>query len=264
MIVSRRGGALVLVRQVDHQDQCGLMADAWGNASFARPRPDGPLALAARVHDEGWRSWEEAPEVGESGAPVDFTEIDRPTHVALYRTGIEAAAAADPCAGLVVSMHGQGLYEGRRGLDPGPATPRADRPRQVRAFLEEQDEVQARLRGRIGPGPALDAWASAAYRLLQTWDVLSLYLTWRALVEGREATLPQVPREVGDPGVELRLRPDGELACTCAPWPFRGDAVELPVAARRIPDRRYPSARDLAAALEEAPWLNLGFTVRPG
>jgi hypothetical protein len=134
----------------------------------------------------------------------------------------------------------------------------------VRAFLQEQDEVQARLRERIGPGPALDAWASAAYRLLQTWDVLSLYLTWRALVEGRDATLPQVPREVGDPGVELRLRPDGELACTCAPWPFRDDVVELPVAARRIPERRYRSARELGAALEEAPWLTLGFTVRPG
>ena len=39
MIVSRRAGRLVLVRQVDHQEQCGLMADAWGNASFARPEP---------------------------------------------------------------------------------------------------------------------------------------------------------------------------------------------------------------------------------
>lgn len=264
MIVSRRGGDLVLVRQVDHQDQCGLMADAWGNASFARPRPDAPLALAARVHDEGWRSWEAAPRVREDGAPVDFTEIDRPTHVALYQAGIEAAIAADPRAGLLVSMHGQGLYEGRRGLDPGPPTPRADRAPQVRAFLQEQDTLQAGLRERLGPGPELDAWAWASYRLLQTWDVMSLYLTWRALVEGREATLPQVPREVGDPGVELRLSPDGEWACTCAPWPFRADEVELPVAARRIPDRPYASGRELAAALERAPWLTLGFTVRPG
>jgi hypothetical protein len=264
MIVSRRAGALVLVRQVDHQEQCGLMADAWGNESFALPRPDAPLTLAARVHDEGWRRWEEAPQVGEGGAPVDFTEIDRSTHVALYRSGIEAAIAADPRAGLLVSMHGQGLYEGRRGLDPGPPTPRAARPPAVREFIEEQDVVQARLRERIGPGAALDAWASASYRLLQTWDVMSLYLTWRALVEGREATLPQVPREIGDPGVELRLRPDGDRACTCSPWPFRADAVELPVAARRVPDRPYRSARDLAAALDEAPWLTLGFTVRPG
>jgi hypothetical protein len=264
VIVSRRGGDLVLVRQVDHQDQCGLMADAWGNGGFALPAPAGPLALAARVHDEGWRTWEEAPQVGEDGAPVDFTEIDRPTHVALYRDGIETAIAADPRAGLLVSMHGQGLYEGRRGLDPGPPTPRADRPPQVRAFIEEQDGVQERLRERIGPGPELDAWASASYRLLQAWDVLSLYLTWRALPEGREGTLPQVPRAVGDPGVELRLSPAGEWSCACAPWPFRGDAVELPVAARRIPDRPYRSAAELAEALARAQWLTLPFTVRPG
>ena len=39
MIVSRRPEGLLLVRQVDHQEQCGLMAAAWGNAEFARPQP---------------------------------------------------------------------------------------------------------------------------------------------------------------------------------------------------------------------------------
>lgn len=263
MIVSRRDGSLVLVRQVDHQEQCGLMADAWGNGTFARPGAYTSLALAARLHDEGWRAWERAPEVGEEGAPVDFTEIDRATHVALYRKGIAGAMARDPRAGLLVSMHGQGLYEGRRGLDPGAPTPRAERPPEVRRFIEEQDGVQRRLRREIGPAP-LDDWASAAYRLLQTWDVLSLFLTWRALPAGRAMTLPQVPREVGDPGVDLRLSPDGPDAATCMPWPFSGCEVALPVAARRIPDRRYASAYDLSAALEAAPWMTVRYTVRPG
>ena len=105
MIVSRRAEGLVLVRQVDHQDQCGLMADAWGNAGFARPEPYGPLALAARIHDEGWREWEEMPGVGADGAPVNFADIDRPTHVALYRRGIDAAAARDAAAGPVSYTH---------------------------------------------------------------------------------------------------------------------------------------------------------------
>src|SRR5687768_416692 len=102
----------MLVRQVDHQEQCGAIAAAWGNAAFARPEPYGPLAAAAAVHDEGWRAWEEAPLVGEDGAPVDFPQIDRPTHVALYREAIAAAVARDPRTGLIVSLHGQGLYEG--------------------------------------------------------------------------------------------------------------------------------------------------------
>lgn len=264
MIVSRGAEGLVLVRQVDHQEQCGLMARAWGNADFAVPAPYAPVALAARIHDEGWRAWEEAPGVGEDGEPVNFSDIDRPVHVALYRAGIEAAAARDAAAGLLVSLHGQGLYEGRRGLDPSPAPPRAQREPEVRAFLEEQDAVQARLRERIGRGAALDDWASAAYRLLQTWDVVSLFLTWERLSARGEITLPQVPRRLGDPGVELRLRAASDRWVTCAPWPFAVEHVDLPVAARTLPDRPYASAGDLAAALAAAEWTTLDHRLRPG
>jgi hypothetical protein len=254
VIVSRRPEGLVLVRQVDHQEQCGLMAAAWGNAGFARPEPFAPLAEAAAVHDEGWRAWEEAPRVGEDGAPVDFPHIDRPTHVALYGDGIAEAVARDPRTGLIVSMHGLGLYEGRLGLDEGPATPRRARPPAVQAFLAAQDTLQGELRERIGGGRALEEWAWAGYRLLQTWDVMSLHLTWRAQAAGRETTLPQVPRTAGDPGVTLTLRPLDALTAACDPWPFAEGEVALPVAARTIEDRRYASDADLQGALRAAPW----------
>jgi Protein of unknown function (DUF3891) len=263
VIVSPRAGRLVLVRQVDHQEQCGLMAEAWGNEDFRRPEPFPPVELAARVHDEGWRAWEEAPGVGPDGLPVNFSDIDRSVHVALYRDGIAQAAARDPAAGLLVSLHGQGLYEGRRGLDAGPATPRSEREPAVRAFLAEQDEVQAGLRARIGDGPALDDWSWSGYRLLQTWDVMSLFLTWSRLWDRGTATLPQVPQGPRDPGVEVRLRAGAGGEVGCAPWPFAEGAVELPVAARAVPDRRYASDGDLAAALAEAEWTTLEFRLRP-
>jgi hypothetical protein len=263
VIVSRRDGGLVLVRQIDHQAQCALMAEAWGNAGFARPEPYGPLTRATALHDEGWRDWEEAPEVRDGG-PVDFPDIDRATHVALYRAGIERAIAEDPRAGLLVSLHGQGLYEGRGGLDPGDPTPRSERPPAVRGFLDEQDAVQARLRERAGTGERHGDWEWACYRLLQTWDALSLYLTWRSLPAGRETTLPQVPRAPGDPGVGLHLRPDGPLAATCAPWPFAAGRVALPVRARLVADRPYRDDADLAAALDAAAWTTLEYGLRPG
>lgn len=263
MIVSRRDGDLVLVRQVDHQAQCARMAHAWGNAEFARPEPFAPLELATALHDEGWRGWEDAPEVRD-GAPVDFPDVDRAVHVELYRRGIARATGEDPRAGLLVSLHGRGLYEGRGGLDPGPVTPRERREPAVRAFLDEQDRVQAGLRARIGDAPGHADWEWAAYRLLQTWDALSLYLTWRSLPAGRETTLPQVPRAPGDPGVELRLRPRGPLAATCAPWPFSAPVVTLPVRARVVPDRPYRDDADLADALAAAPWTTLENELRPG
>ena len=263
MIVSRRPQGLVLVRQVDHQEQCALMARAWGNARFRRPEPYGPLVHAAAWHDEGWRAWEDAPAVRD-GAPVDFVEIDRGAHVRLYGEGIAAAAARDPRAGLLVSMHGQRLYEGRGGLDPGPVPPRAGREPVVRAFLRAQDEVQRDLAREIGEGPALEAWSSAGYRLLQTWDALSVHLTWRGLLAGRVMVLPQVPREAGDAGLDLHVRPDGDLACIVSPWPFSGDQVDLPVRARAIEDRTYASGLDLRETLARSPWFTLAFRVRPG
>lgn len=262
MIVSRRADGLVLVRQVDHQDQCALMARAWGNDIFSRPEPYAPLETAAALHDEGWRTWEQAPRVAE-GAPVNFTAIDRETHVALYAAGIGAVVASDTRAGLLVSMHGQGLYEGRGGLDAEPAPPREERPAAVRDFLAEQDAVQARLRGRIGAGDALTQWARACYRLLQTWDSLSLYLVWRGLSEGGRGTLPKVPRDEWDAeGVTLAIAPAGPDTCTITPWPFADDVVELPVPARVIEDRPYADDADLGASLERAGWTTLVLRAR--
>ena len=164
---------------------------------------------------------------------------DRPHHPRRALPGGDREAVArDPRAGLLVSLHGQGLYEGRRGLDPGPPTPRAERPPAVQAFLAEQDGVQADLRRRIGGGPALDAWAWAGYRLLQTWDVLSLYLTWRgAGGAGASRRCPRCRGRVGDPGVSSRCG-------RTAPRPhLRPVALQrrrgwtLPVAARMVEDR---------------------------
>jgi hypothetical protein len=262
VIVSPRDGRLVLVRQVDHQEQCALMADAWGGGDFARPEPFAPIRAAAAVHDEGWREWEDAPRVRD-GAPVDFPDIDRPTHVDLYRRGIRHAESLGPRVGLLVSLHGRGLYEGRGGLDPGPPTPREEREPAVRAFLAEQDGVVERLRARLGAG-AEPGWEWAAYRLLQTWDALSLYLTWRALPAGRDGTLPRVPRSAGDhAGVDLRLRALGPDRCSCEPWPFAAARVELPVRARAVPARAYADAGDLAAAPAGAPWIRLVSVVTP-
>ena len=162
-----------------------------------------------------------------------------------------------------MSLHGQGLYEGRRGLDPGPPTPRSEREPEVQAFLAEQDEVQADLRARIAGGPDLDEWAWAGYRLLQTWDVMSLFLTWATLWDRGSLTLPQVPRRAGDPGLELTLRTGRDGAVACDPCPFADAAVDLPVAARTVPGRRYASAGDLAAELSRSAWITREFRLRP-
>lgn len=230
MIVSERPAGTVLVMQTDHQEQCAQMARAWGNSAFARLDHWDDVVLAAGLHDEGWRSWEENPPPAPDGGPVDFPDIERSVHVDLYREGIVVAAERSERAGLLVSMHGSGLYEARFGLGGAPPPP-GGHPAAVRDFLDEQKRWRGEVLARLGPGGR--QWAWDAYRLVQAWDALSLYLVWRALPAGRPGELRAVPRAAGDPtGVAIALEPAGERACTMAPWPFAHAEAQLPVTAR--------------------------------
>jgi Protein of unknown function (DUF3891) len=261
MIVRSELDTLVVVRQVDHQAQCGALARAWGNETFLRIDAFDALVMAADVHDEGWREWEAAPQVDAHGRPMDFPDLDRPTHLALYEHGIQLAERHGPRVGLVVSMHGQGLHEKRLGLDGEPPH-RETRPASEQAFLAAQDDRQRELAVAVGD-PEIDAWAWAGFRLLQAWDTLSLYLLWRGLPVNATWTLPQVPRHVGDPGVPIVLRPARERECTVDPWPFGSDVVSAPVAGRRIPDRHYASDADLSVELARRPVTDDVFVLRP-
>lgn len=262
MIVTRVEAGLRLVRQVDHQDQCALVADAWGNSEFERPAHFDAIRLAAAIHDEGWREWEGTPDITRDGIPVDFPQIDRPTHLALYRRAIERACALDPRAGLLVSLHGRGLYEKRLGLDGAPTTLNLRTPAEREFILREVDR-QEELARVLGMDTPLNEWSWAAYRLLQAWDQLSLYLVWTGLASGEGSALIRVPRTTDDrDGLSVVLTPVDGFSCTIHPWPFSSKTVVVPVACRMIKDRSYRDREDLTATLNAATWETVRFTVR--
>ena len=265
MIVARAHGVLRIVRQVDHQAQCGQMAAAWGNASVARIDHWGDIARAAAVHDEGWRRVDSRPSLAADGRPEDFPRIDRARHVALYEEAIVRAAAQSARTGLLVSMHGTGLHQHRLGLDGPPLTSGGHDPA-VQMFLASEERRQDELRAEIGNDLSLGTWAWDAYRLIQTWDALSLYLSWRGLPQGADGVLPRVPRGPGDEGTALMLAPLGRTTASCDPFPFVGTEVTLPVVVRQIEDRRYVDGDDLISALDAAPEEDVEFVVcrRPG
>ena len=251
MIVARESGGLCVVLQIDHQEQCRLAACAWGNEAFSRPEPWEPVQIAAAVHDEGWRTWEDLPQIEGNGRPMDFPDLPRRQHVEMYEAGIAASEGHGPEVALLVSMHGLGLYRARMGLD-GPARDLDELSGVVQEFIRTQLARQARLWALLGDDPVRREWAWAAYRLLQAWDGLSLYLTWRGLPQGRDGRLPSVPRHPADPGRDLGLRPVDPRTAMCEPFPFAGDEAVLPVRARVIPDRVYTSHDDMRAELGAA------------
>lgn len=251
MIISPTPSGLSVVLQVDHQEQCAAAARAWGNSAFGRLDPWEPVVRAAALHDEGWRTWEAQPEIDDRGRPIDFPHLDRERHMALYRDGIATAYADGPLVGLLVSMHGEGLYRSRPGL-VGPGGSGENLTDAGRAFADEQRDLQARTVRTLGAGPWAE-WATHAHRLIQTWDALSLYLTWRGLPDRRPGTLRAVPTGADGGYVEITLTPRDGLTVECDPHPFADGEVVLPVTTRVIGDRTYRSNVDLQRALATAP-----------
>ncbi|MEZ5081037.1 MAG: DUF3891 family protein [Thermoleophilia bacterium] len=259
MIISAQPDGLRLVTQPDHAHQCAALARAWGNDTFRRIDHWDDLVLATEHHDDGWKAWDANPEVDTEGVPIDFPKLDRRVHVDLYSRGVEAVATMSARAGLVVSRHGQGLYEKRMGLD-GEPPPREERPEHERDFILGQEALQARLRERLHPAPRPE-WEWAAYRLLQTWDVMSLYLTWGLVDRGQPWPLPKVPRSEGDEGVTVTLAATDDGA-SVDPWPFAESALTVEAPAWTIPNRVYRSP-ELRTALSSAAPQRLRWVLTP-
>jgi hypothetical protein len=206
MIVRDLGDAWQVVLQTDHADLSAAFARSWG-APLASS-----LVTAAERHDDGWAVWEQAPRVDADGTPVNFLDVDIRSHLAFYRAGIAAITEQDADAGLLVSMHGAGIYCQRYGLDPALGLARADEAKdEVEAFVAEQEE---KFGGE--PGERRDD-----YELLQLFDRLSLYFCMR---EGEEAELQG-----------YRLEPVGPWRVRLEPFPFGQSPAHFSLLRRVLP-----------------------------
>jgi len=207
VIVRDLGDAWQVVMQPDHADLCAAFARAW--ATPLNPS----LVLATERHDDGWAAWEQDPRVDGDGKPVNFLDVDVRSHLAFYRAGIAAITEQDPDAGLLVSMHGAGIYRQRYGLDTALGLSRAPEVQdEVEAFVAEQE---AKFGG--SPGERQED-----YTLLQLFDRLSLYFCMRDLEGGEQAELQG-----------YALAPIGPWHVRMSPYPF-GDEVGRFSLVRRV------------------------------
>jgi Protein of unknown function (DUF3891) len=204
MIVRDRGADWQVVLQTDHADVSGAFARAWAE----RGERHDSLAVAAARHDDGWAVWERAPRVdAETGKPVNFLDVDVTSHLAFYRAGIAAISEQDPYAGLLVSMHGAGIYRQRYGRDLSLGLTRAAEVQElVDAFVAEQEAAYDERIAQIGAGEE-ERWHD--YELLQLYDRLSLYFCMRDVEAGEAAEVQ---------GYELE--PLGPWHVRMEPYPF--------------------------------------------
>jgi Protein of unknown function (DUF3891) len=256
MILQQFQGSLLVVRQPDHGIQTGCFAQYWGNEHTPSFNPRTPVIEAGTRHDNGWAGWEERPSLDpQTGQPWQFFRLSPHEHVPLYRRGIQQAADYDSYSGLLVSMHGAGLYNDRYGtFRLAEQHFSAEERVLVDEFLAEQalfqQSMAERARGRqLSTHVTTDPEVWYNYRLLQVWDRLSLQYAFRLAADGEIGPLPR-PDE---PDQVLRCTSRGEFSLALDPYPFEDSPHTFPLSARLLPDRPYHNAEDFLAAMSRAP-----------
>lgn len=236
VIVRDAGDAWQVVLQTDHADVSAALARAWAD----RGERHESVVRAARRHDDGWAVWERSPLVhAGNGRPVSFLDVQVPVHLAFYRAAIAAVTDEDPYAGLLVSMHGAGIYRQRYGRDPGLLLSHAAAvAAEVEAFVTEQQDAYAERLAVTGAGEE-ERWAD--YDRLQAYDRLSLAFCLHDLERGEQAS-------VGD----FRLQPVAPWQLSVDPYPFVDDPVRVTLLRYLVP-KEPGSEQALRAVLARPP-----------
>jgi len=269
MIIQEQGDHLVLIRQTDHAVLSGYFARELGNDIFTRPEPLESFQLAAAEHDNGWNEWELQSRIDPfTFLPYSFMSLPTQEHIDLYQRGIERVVKVDRYAGLLVSMHCEGLYDRTRATIPGFSAKyvKSHEAPVVSDFLQRLRLQQLRLKMDLRGDPATikfsdEKWLQANVQRLEALDRLSLYFCLGPL-EG--ATIDAVPADYVGTEVDWDLQPEGNDVATLEPYPFRRDPLEISILARRIPKRRYADDLELQKVLAQAPYFGQKFTLRDG
>lgn len=266
MIVRKIDGAVSLVRQTDHARQCRELAAVW-RPELLGFELDPALLDAVLEHDNGWAEWDaRAPINPDSGLPYQFFQMPVTEHLDIFSRGVQRAEAIDPYVGLIDSMHGVGLYNGRYGLVPAFGKRHLKETEQAEAdeFIRQQEAIQARLRERITGDQRYRPLSTEqaiwdAYLTLQIWDWLSLSCLTGPLTPVKLGPLPK--RSMVS---EIAFGPAGAGTIKLSPFPFAAESVVTSVPLRLLAKSRYGSQADLDDELKDASEQLISFEMIPG
>ena len=255
-------GELLLIAQHDHALIAGELAEHFGNDHFARPEPRALAMKGVRLHDCGWPLHDDQPTINKEGKPLDVFETPREIALPVWTASAERAAAADPYAGLLVSLHVLSLsvfastqtsFEHEKFDLSEPSEKFA-----VSKFQHREIERQENLRTELGlrtdkpthrqhPHEVTqkkEDQLTFNFRMLQAMDLISL----AACCTNPPATWTQdvLPQPRGAAAIKLSLARRGDHVLV-DPWPFDQPQIELKIPVCRIPAKQYASNAELRA-----------------
>jgi hypothetical protein len=237
---------VVLIKQSDHADLAAQFAAHFGNEQFAPVQPFVSVVRATTYHDSHFQDVEaKLPIDIARGRPYGHRETPfSQAHIDALRANISWLVAEDPYSGLLVSMHHSGLPQNRYGLvsswrtrDGVGAQPRTIRP-EVAANIQILETEQATLRKRlIADRVATDNEINTNYRLLQFFDLLSLYLCSDGYRDGKLVPTWIGPVPMNYEGFvcqEIRVQPVRGIEIKLSPYPFGSSELRVSVPVRFV------------------------------
>lgn len=252
------GASWVLISQVDHAHLARRLAESWGAGDILPLVAREELLWAIEHHDDGWAQWEQTPDVEpNAGRPRSFTEMRLDEGLEIWGHSITAAAEHSALAGFVVAGHFCALLRrfDAAWKDKPPQTQMAEQ------FLATYDNLregclQAWLARSPDHSPEL---AERALKQLQLFDALSLWFCCREWPESEAFATPSGPVV----RLEMADASGGKspTKVTASPWPLAVHGLNLEIAGRAVPVRRYQGRADLAAVPLQR--VQLGWRLEP-
>jgi hypothetical protein len=260
MIVRQeKNGEQLLIGQTDHSRLAGQFAAHWGNERFALPDPFESVVRAATFHDFGYLRYETAPEFSAEihGTPSFRNVLTNDKRLEEHQQSFDWLLSLDPYAANLARMHRCGLWRGRyAALTYPPHSMRPQKP-EVDAFTEKNEAIIARAMLENG-------WDKQGvrtnYRLLQFWDLLSLYLACQAPVEDYMEPVPAKYSDSDAEGVKITLTPQGATTIAIDPYPFDAEDLHVQLGARRLKTGIFDGYDAFIKAYFQAPLEVLEFT----
>lgn len=258
--------AFLLITQHDHALIAAELAERFGDGgTFARPEPREAALRGVALHDCGWPLHDDQPTINKDGKPLDVFETLREIALPVWTASAEKAAAADPYAGLLVSLHvlslsvfasSQTTFEHEKFDLAEPAAKFA-----VSKFQHREIERQENLRTQLGlrtdkpthhkhPHEVTqkkEDQLTFNFRMLQAMDVISLAAC--CTTPPAKQTQDVMPRPGAAP-IRLSVARRGNDVLV-DPWPFDQPQVELKIPVCRIAARTYVDHDALRAAAKE-------------
>lgn len=271
MLRQRTEDGWFLITHPEHARIAGEFAKAWGNAKFRIPFPLGDVLEGIRRHDDGWAARDVAPLLTREGKPsafgIDlvgkysaFEEIDLEDYLAVRGRAMEAVAAENAYAAILISMHTCNLLTAR--ADRSTIKPH-DLPK-LDAFVAHQQQRQMDLRafcagsGRYADRDLAHETLLENFRLLQACDNMSLMAC--VDYDGAGSLLHPLPTD-GNGTSKVSVSRTSLRSFKLIPWPFATDTVEIKVSGRRVHGEKFGSLAEIQSAYAKAPVETLTITL---